>query len=187
MKLRGFIIIGAILSIVVGFFLGRAVIADSPVPGSGDDPVVTKSYADKAIQERVTELEKSVAELSVQAKALQSTINELQDKVNRTPSTTSPKPVTPPVGNKDDKPDKPITETKPPEKIDSDVVGKTGYISTQNYANLRSAPTLEASVLKKVTKDEGMLVQKTENGWYNVKLDDGTVGWISSTVVQIKN
>lgn len=185
MKLRGFIIMGAILSVVVGFFLGRAVIADSPVPGSGDDPLVTKSYAEKALQERVTDLEKNVAELTVQAKALQNTINELQDKISTTSSSTKtptpPKPA--PDSNKDDNKDK-TTETKPPEKVE--MIGKTVGINTQNYANLRSAPTLEASVLKQVTKDEDMLVQKEENGWYNVKLDDGTVGWISSTVVRVK-
>ncbi|MGI6587840.1 MAG: SH3 domain-containing protein [Peptococcia bacterium] len=186
MKLRGFIIIGAILSIVVGFCLGKAaVVADSPAPGSSDDPIVSKSYADKAIQERVTDLEKTVAELSVQAKALQSTINELQDKIKNTSSSSS-KPTTSPVtsqptDNNKDKKDEP-EETKQPEK--TSVVGKTIYINTQNYVNLRSAPTLEASVLKKVTKEEGMLVQKEEAGWYNVKLEDGTVGWVYSGVVR---
>ena len=59
-------------------------------------------------------------------------------------------------------------------------------INTQNYVNLRSAPTEEANILKRVTKEETMVVQKVENQWYNVKLDDGTIGWVASWVVKPK-
>ncbi|HHY05992.1 MAG TPA: SH3 domain-containing protein [Clostridia bacterium] len=190
MRLRGFIIIGAIVSIVVGFTLGKAVMGDSPAPGSSDDPVVTKSYADKAIQERVTDLEKTVAELSVQAKALQNTINELQDKINLTPSASSKPTTTPVTSQPQDKEKKEEEQEKKPEpepqKPATSMVGKTVYINTQNYVNLRSAPTLEADVLKQVTREEGMYVQKEENGWYNVKLPDGTIGWVYSQVVKLK-
>ena len=68
MKLRTIIIGGAILSVIVGFTIGKTVTADAPAPGS---PVVSKSYVDKALQDKVTALEKAVAELTVQSQALQ--------------------------------------------------------------------------------------------------------------------
>ena len=83
MRLRGIILIGAVISIIVGFTLGRAVIADSPEPGSEQDPLVTQSYADKKIQERVTDLEKVVSELTVQARLCktQLTIYKIESKI----------------------------------------------------------------------------------------------------------
>lgn len=180
MRLRGFIILGAIISVLVGFWLGKAVVADSPAPGSADDPLVTKSYADKAIQERVTDLEKTVAELSVQAQTLQNTLNELQNRVITTP-TVKPEPT--PVPKEEPKKEEPAPTPQLP--ADS-MIGKTLCISTQNYANLRSAPTLEADVLKEVTADLEMVVQKVEGEWYNVKLSDGTIGWINQRVVKVK-
>lgn len=193
MRLRGIILIGAVISIVVGFTLGRAVIADSPEPGSSEDPLVTQSYADKKIQERVTELEELVAKLTVQAGALQDTVNDLQEKVKntQTTATTTPKPASNNNKNDNSNQDKPNTEpTKPtessPPSASSSMVGKSMVIKTNNYVNLRSAPNEDANVLKKVTKEETMVVQKVENQWYNVKLDDGTIGWVAAWVVKLK-
>lgn len=194
MRLRGFILIGAIISVVVGFTIGRAVIADSPEPGSAEDPVVTQSYADKKIQERVTELEERVADLTVQAQALQDAVNELQAKVGKT-TTTTVKTTPANDNNNNNKTDvekdkeatnKPAESANNTNTNNSDVVGKSFVIKTQNYVNLRSAPNQEADVLKKVTKEDTMIVQKVENNWYNVRLDDGTIGWVASWVVQPK-
>lgn len=200
MRLRGFIIIGAITSVIVGFTLGKMVIADSPVPGSESDPVVTKGYVENALQERITELEKNVAELTVQAQALQSTINQLQAKIGNN-SSTSAKPVTP-VTPSNPAPSNPTPATpKPPASTSTDketpnnatnqpakdsVVGKTAYINTQNYLNMRSAPTTQASVVRKLTKDDALVIQKVEESWYHVKLKDGTVGWVAGWLVTIK-
>jgi len=186
MRLRGIVLIGAVLSIIVGFTLGKAVIADSPEPGSQADPVVSQSYADKAIQERVTELEKEVAELQVQALALQDTVNTLQGKVGNSTTTTTTRPQ-PTNSNEENNKPTPTEPTKPAEPTtpsNTDVVGKTYVIRTQNYINLRSAPTEDANVLKQVKKENTMVVQKVENQWYNVKLDDGTIGWVASWVVK---
>ncbi|MGI6144482.1 MAG: SH3 domain-containing protein [Peptococcia bacterium] len=188
MRLRGIILIGAVISIIVGFTLGRAVIADSPEPGSEQDPLVTQSYADKKIQERVTDLEKVVAELTVQAAALQDTVNDLQNRIKNTQptSTTTTKPTNNNNNNNNEQDKEPTKTEEPKQPADNSVVGKSMVINTQNYVNLRSAPTEEANILKRVTKEETMVVQKVENQWYNVKLDDGTIGWVASWVVKPK-
>lgn len=190
MKLRTIIIGGAVLSILAGYGLGKTVLADSPAPGSSADPVVSKSYVDKAVQDRISELEKTVAELSVQAQALQNTINDLQAKVNKTTpaKTTTPSsstssntqsgtttnPSSTPSGNSG------ATTTTP-------VVGKTCYvISTNNYVNLRSGPSTDTTALQRVNKGEPMLIQQVKDSWYEVRLSDGKVGWVASWVVEIK-
>jgi hypothetical protein len=169
---------GAIISIAAGFAIGKTVTADSPLPGSSADPVVSKSYVDKALQERVAGLEKTVAELTVQAQALQSTINELQAKINKssgkttpsTPGTTTPSETTAPGGGGG-----------------SSHVGKTAYIKpANNYVNLRSAPDINSSVLKKVLKDEPMYIFEEKDKWYHVELKDKTTGWVASWVVDVK-
>lgn len=175
MKLRTFIVGGAVLSILVGFSLGKIVMAESPAPGSSSDPVVSKSYVDKAMEERMQELEKKVAELTVQAQALQTTINELQTKVNKgttvKPSTGTTTPTTP---------------TQPTNNTTT-VVGKTAYISPNNtYVNLRSGPAKTTDVIKKVYKSDAMVIQKVENDWYQVKLTDGTLGWIAGWLVVVQ-
>lgn len=205
MRLRGVIVIGAILSIVVGFIVGKTVIADSPAPGSNEDPVVSKSYVDKALAERVGDLEKEVAELTVQAEALQGTINELQGKLasshigsntgtntgtntNTNPSKPSNSGTTTPTNNQpEQKPaeKEPNDETTPTEPQGS-VIGKSASINASSVVNLRSAPTTEASILKKVGKDDTMVIQKVEKDWYNVKLSDGTIGWIAGRYVSVQ-
>lgn len=216
MRLRGIVLIGAVLSITVGFFVGKTVIANSPVPGSNEDPVVAKSYVDKALEQRIGALEEEVAELAIQAEALQGTINQLQNKIgsntgsntgtntnsstnsntntstnSNNNSTTTPEKQTPPTKTDpvDNKPEtQPGGETgdKPTTPVKTDVIGKTGYINASSVVNLRSAPTTAASILKKVGKDEAMTIQKVENDWYNVKLADGTVGWIAGWYVDVK-
>ncbi len=192
MKLRNIIIGGAILSVVAGILIGRTVTADSPEAGSSADPVVSQSYADKAIQDRIKGLETEVAELAVQAQALQNTINELQAKVNKTPvKTTTPatgttKPstgtTTPSTGT-----DTPGTGTTTnPPATGGSLVGKTVSASSNSGVNVRSDSSTSASIIAKAPKDEIMTIQQVKDSWYQVKMENGTIGWVASWVVEVK-
>lgn len=176
MNLRNIIIIGAILSIVAGFVIGQFVNAEAPAPGSSDDPVVSKSYVDKAVEERLKKLEADVAELTVQSQALQNTINELQNKINKKSGSSSSSSGTSSQNNS--------SSTQQQEAN----VGKTAYVrSSNNYVNLRKGPTTADDVVKKVYKNDPMTIQKAQNQWYQVKLKDGTTtGWVASWVVDVK-
>lgn len=192
MRIRTIIIGGAILSIVVGFVLGKTVIAESPAPGSSADPVVSKSYVDKAMGDRVKELETQVAELTVQSQALQNTINELQAKVSKTPikTTTTPTITTPSTGTTT-----PSTGTTTPgtttPSTGSSVVGKTAYVSGTTSVNLRKGPSTSEATVGKVSKDDVMTILQTKAAedkkiWYQVSLNNGTIGWVASWVVVVK-
>lgn len=191
MKLRTIIIGGAILSVIAGFAIGKTVIANSPAPGSSADPVVSKSYVDKALQDKIAALETAVAELTVQAQALQTTINELQDKINKTGGKTTPSTPSSPTTPTTSTPTTPTTPSTPTTPASgtggTSAVGKTCYIkSTNNYVNLRSAPSTSDSIIKKVVKGETMRILEEKNSWYRVTLDDNTVGWVASWVVEIR-
>jgi len=184
MKLRGYVVIGAIISIVLGFTLGKTVVADSPVPGSSLDPIVSKSYVDGALEKKVADLEKDVAELTIEAQALRDTINNLQTKINSVP-TSSIKPNTPTPAKPDEVTVKPDTEEKDLPAPET-VIGKTAYADTQSYLNMRSAPTTQADVIKKIENSEALVIQKVEGTWYHVKLEDGTVGWVAGWLLKVK-
>lgn len=185
MKLRNIIVVGAVLSIALGFALGKTVIADSPAPGSEADPVVSKSYVDNAVQERIAALEREVAELSVQSQALQNTINELQAKINKTSpgkTTTPSNPTTPATPTN---PTTPSTGTST-QGADTSMTGKTAYIkSTNNYVNLRKGPSTNDEIIQKVNKGEPMLIIMAKNDWYQVHLENGVEGWVASWVVDV--
>lgn len=205
MRLRGIIIIGAILSVTVGFMVGKTVDADAPEAGSSADPVVSKSYVDKALEDRMADLEKGVAELTVQAQALQTTINDLQDKLNKagiktTASVTTPTPTTssspstpttstPSTSTTTTPPatTTPTTGTSGTTTSSGSVIGKSAYVkATNNYVNLRSAPATTANTIKQVQKGVAMKIFEVKDEWYHVELADKTVGWVASWVVDVK-
>lgn len=199
MRLRGIIIIGAILSVAVGFMVGKTVDADAPEAGSSADPVVSKSYVDKALEDRMADLEKGVAELTVQAQALQTTINDLQDKLNKagiktTASVTTPTPTTPSSSSTPttstpatSTTTTPPATTTPTTGTSGSLIGKSAYVkATNNYVNLRSAPATTASTIKQVQKGVAMKIFEVKDQWYHVELADKTVGWVASWVVDVK-
>ncbi|MFY9174114.1 MAG: SH3 domain-containing protein [Peptococcia bacterium] len=193
MRIRTIIIGGAIISIIAGFALSKTVVANSPTPGSSEDPVVSKSYVDQAVQDRVQELEKKVAELTVQSQALQSTINDLQAKINKgtttKPSTGTTKPST---GTTNPGTTNPGTSNPNPTQGDS-VIGKKAYVKEGNSygtVNLRESTSTNSPIVKKVGKGEAMTileVKKVGNDtWYRITLDDGTTAYVASWVVDVK-
>ena len=197
MKLRGFIIIGAIVSLAAGYYIGKTVDASSPVPGSSNDPVVSKSYVDKELESRVAVLETDIAELTVQAQSLVTTINELQTKLNASgtktsttvstaPSTSAPKTTTPTPAVPGDTTTS--TSSSSTTAASSSAIGKTAYVKAgNNYVNLRSdTDTTKDNVIKQVQKGEAMKIFEEKNSWYHVELEDKTVGWVASWVVDVK-
>lgn len=193
MRLRGIIIVGTILSLAAGFMIGKIVDAGAPEAGSSADPVVSKSYVDKAFEDRMVNLEKGMAELTVQAQALQTTINELQDKLNKAGiKTTAPvsTPTTPSTPTSSSTPTTSTPSTSTPSTTtpsSSSPIGKNAYVkSTNNYVNLRSAPATTANTIKQVQKGEAMNIFEVKEQWYHVELSDKTVGWVASWVVDVK-
>lgn len=51
-------------------------------------------------------------------------------------------------------------------------------------ANIRSDTSLEAPVLQRVAYGKSLIVENKKNGWYVIKMKNGNVGYIHSSVVQ---
>jgi hypothetical protein len=68
-------LIFAITALVAGAIIGSAV-AGSPLPGSEDDPIVTKGYVDMYLNNAVTKLQKEIDHLEKQVADLEALVAE---------------------------------------------------------------------------------------------------------------
>ena len=58
---------------------------------------------------------------------------------------------------------------------------------TGDTVNIRSGPSTSYSITAKVTKGQKLEVIKNSNGWYNVRLSNGQVGWIAGWLVSVQS
>ncbi|WP_051534327.1 stalk domain-containing protein [Desulfitibacter alkalitolerans] len=61
--------------------LGSAVGSSTPQPGSQEDPLVTKSYVERYLNERITPLENAIKNLTNQVAQLEKRVNELKQSL----------------------------------------------------------------------------------------------------------
>jgi len=54
-----------------------------------------------------------------------------------------------------------------------------------NTLNVRSAPSLDGEILTQVKKGERLSVLQNGEDWLRIKLDDGTVGWVSRALIAV--
>ncbi|HHW56937.1 MAG TPA: SH3 domain-containing protein [Clostridia bacterium] len=69
---------------------------------------------------------------------------------------------------------------------DSERTEKVGIV-TGNYVNLRSEGSLSGGVIMQLTKNTIVDVLDQQNGWYKVKLADGTEGWIYGEYLSVRS
>jgi N-acetylmuramoyl-L-alanine amidase len=56
-----------------------------------------------------------------------------------------------------------------------------------NVVNIRSGPGLGYEVISQVSKGDSLLVLGSSNEWYEVRLNDGSQGWIHGSLVSIQS
>lgn len=62
--------------------------------------------------------------------------------------------------------------------------GKRPYITVKATGlNVRSAPSTSATVVASAYKGQKLTILGYSNGWYKVRMPDGTIGWVTSTYV----
>ncbi len=74
-------------------------------------------------------------------------------------------------------------ETEKPEETKTDINQK-GYVNTDS-ANLRNGPGTSNQSIAGLLKNEVLLVMKEVNGWYEVRLTDGTNGYVLKDLVTL--
>jgi uncharacterized protein YgiM (DUF1202 family) len=145
-------------------------INQSAIPGSEQDPIVSKSYVDAAfeqlsskVQTLFDELNSKIAEQDKKIKALEAEIAALKSgtAVSTTPSGSG-------------------GEQKPADQ--------TTVKGTVNVAalNLRSQPTTSSSIIGKLYRNETVTIHSESNGWYKVTTSKGTQGYVFAIYVTKK-
>ena len=145
------LIIAALVFCGLGFVIGQIVQYSGSNIGTEADPVVTQAYVDKLVGERVTALQAEI-------ESLQADLAALQNGGSSGVSTNNP-----PAGGNDD---------------------NNQYVKTTTSVNIRSAASTSGDILKTVDSNTEMVYLGSANSsdgvWYNVRLSDGTEGYVAS-------
>ena len=60
-------------------------------------------------------------------------------------------------------------------------------IVTASALNVRSGPSTSYTVTTKLYKGNKVTILETSNGWMKIKTSGGTIGWVSSSYIQVSN
>jgi len=153
-------IIAAIIFLVVGFVCGQLVKALTTLPGDKDDPVVTQSYVETQIGERLATLTTRLDEVEAELAAL-------KGSGTTTPNGTG---TTTPSGNGNTGTQNSGTGTS----TSSQTVRITG-----NSVNFRSGPGTNYDSLGSLSKGDTATYLSTEGNWYKIRRGN-TTGYVSS-------
>lgn len=144
------LIIAALVFCGLGFVIGQVVQYSGNSIGTDADPVVQQSYVDKLVGERTSTLQTQIDELKTQIEALGNGSGV------QNPST----------GNVDVP------------------VGDTQHVKTTTSVNIRSAASTEGNVLVTVDTNTELVylgsASSSDGTWYNVRLSNGTEGYVAS-------
>lgn len=153
------------VSFCVALFLAGFVFGGSKTeaadnrPGSGADPLVTRSYVDTAVNEKIKALEQEIS-------SLQAKVNQLKEQVSHQQKSVG----TPSPGN-----------------TGSTSIMGTGSISAKSGAILRQGPDTVFSKAGTLAYGTKVTVLKESNGWYQVKTPSGTTGWVFGELLDLTN
>lgn len=64
--------------------------------------------------------------------------------------------------------------------------GKTGTVYNCSTLNVRSKNNASSNIITSISSGTKVTILKESDGWYYVKLSDGTKGWVSGKYIQIK-
>lgn len=174
----------AIAGFAAGGFAGAYMAGE---PGTEYDPLVAESYLQEAVTQAKEELQAEIAALQKEIEALRKKVDELERKAasssaaagSRSQSTQSAQSSS--AGSQ-----------KPSSGSEESVVtgvpkepGKTAVVKAASGANLRTGPGTDYDVILAIANGTRVELIATMDGWYEVKLADGTRGWIYSELMEL--
>ncbi len=190
MKLRFKIATTALIALLVISLSINIVSAvnQSAVPGSDQDPIVSKSYVDAAFKELSTQIQTLIeqndilksqnTQLTAELANQQKTIKTLQDEINALKSSTASASSGTSTGSGTGEAQTPAAQ-KPAASL-----GK-GVINTA-VLNLRSKPNTTSSILGKLLKNDTVTIVSKSDGWYKITTSKGKSGYVMATFVTAK-
>lgn len=154
-------IIAVFVCILIGFIIGQGVHALNTLPGDADDPVVTQSYVETQLGERLATLTTRIEELEAEVASLKGTA---------TPSTTTPGTTTP--------------STTTPSTTTPSTNTSTTLTITGNTLRVRTGPGTNYEVVTSLAKGDKVTKLGQDGEWYRIQTSDGKTGYISSQYAQ---
>lgn len=183
MKLRSkFAAATLMLVLVISLSLNIvSAINQSVIPGSDQDPIVSKSYVDAAFEQlsaqiqilldKGNELNNKIAEQEKQIKTLKTEIEALKSGVAANPAQSG-------SGNSDSG----GGGSKP-----ADQPAQIKGVVNVAALNLREKPTTSSRKLGTLYKNETITILSDEgNGWYKIKTSKGATGYVFAIYVTVK-
>ncbi|MBQ1342644.1 MAG: SH3 domain-containing protein [Firmicutes bacterium] len=152
------LIVAALVFCGLGFVIGQVVQASGSVAGSENDPVVTQSYVDKLVGKQVSALQAEIDEINAALKG------------NTTPSAPSES------GN---------ANNQSGNNSSSNNNSKASSVKvTSDAVNIRASASTEATVVGTAAEGDVLAylgsTSASDGTWYNVKMANGTTGYIAS-------
>lgn len=152
-------VVALLIACVVGFVGGQLAEALNTLPGDADDPVVTQSYVETTLGERLATLTTRIEELEAEVASLKGT----GTATTTTPNTTTPTTTTPSTTT---------TNTS------------TTLTITGNTLNVRSGPGTNYEIVTGLTKGDKVTKLGQEGDWYRIQTSGGQTGYISAQYAQ---
>lgn len=184
----------AITTVIILFAISLSLnivsaVNQTAVPGSDQDPIVSKSYVDAAFRELSNQIQMLIeqndilkgqnTQLSAEVAKHEQTIKTLQTEINALKSGAAAGTATPPAGNTGGGTAS-GGATKP-----ADTIGK-GVVNTA-VLNLRAEPNTTSTILGKLVLNETVTINsKTSNGWYKITTSKGKTGYVLGTLITVK-
>ena len=69
--------------------------------------------------------------------------------------------------------------------ISDEITSSNGKVTCYANLNVRSGPSTSYSIKAKLTHGQVVKLIDKSNGWYKVKLSDGTIGWVKDDYIKI--
>lgn len=154
---RTLIVVFCTAFLAAGFVAGgqQANAGPGGEPGSNSDPLVTKSYVDKAAGQKLSDLERQVKELQEKVVRLQETVSRLEGYGGT-----------------------PAPGASPGSSGTQQTTQKTGTINSQSGANIRSGPGTNYERIGGLPYGTEVTILKSSGGWYQVRTPSGATGWV---------
>lgn len=169
----------AIAGFAAGGFAGAYMAGGEP--GTEFDPLVAESYLKEAVAEATEELQAEIIALQEEIEELRGKLDKLEAKAaSSTGSIGASRSQSNSSGAKSSPEQAQPAITGVPKEP-----GKTGVVNTPSGANLRTGPGTGYERVLTVAYHTRVELVANMDGWYEVKLADGTKGWILGELIEL--
>ena len=157
------LIVAALVFCGLGFVIGQVVQASGATAGSESDPVVTQSYVDKLVGKQVSALQAEIDEINAALKG------------NTTPASNT---------DNSGSTTKPDSNSGSNSSSNSSTSSATSVKVTSDAVNIRAEASTEATIVGTAASGDVLAylgsTSASDGTWYNVRMANGTTGYIAS-------